>query len=250
MVLFLLTFLAGVLTVAAPCILPLLPLVIGGSSSRSDDSKTELLRRALVIIGSLALSVFIFTMLLKATTSLLGVPQVVWQLVSGGIVLAIGLNFLFPEFWLTVSEFFGLPIRANKHLGLATKREGWLGSVATGAALGPVFSSCSPTYALILAAVLPVSFGLGVLYLLSYILGMSLALLIVALFGAAVTRKLGWALDEHGLFRRVIGVLFVLVGLAVILGWDKSVQTYLLEHGVYNGTSGLEENFQSFIKPS
>lgn len=249
MTLLLLAFFAGALTVAAPCILPLLPVIIGGSIAQADESRAALLKRTLLIVGSLALSVFVFTLLLKATTALLGVPQFVWQLISGGIVLAIGLNFLFPTLWLAVSEFFGLPLQANKRLGLATKREGWLGSVAIGAALGPVFSSCSPTYALILAAILPASFALGTLYLVAYIVGMSLVLFLVAFFGATLVRKLGWVLDEHSLFRKVIGILFVLVGLSVLLGWDKSIQSFLLEQGVYNGTSGLEEKFQPVMRP-
>ncbi len=245
MTLFILAFLAGALTAAAPCILPLLPVIIGGTIASSETSKKLLLRRALIIIGSLAVSLFIFTLILKATTALLGVPQIVWQVISGGIVLLLGINFLLPQLWQSVSLKLGLSLGANKRLGAVSGKKGTLGAIATGAALGPVFSSCSPTYALILAAILPASFGLGILYLLAYIAGLSAVLFLVAYFGGRLTHKLGWALDEHGIFRRIIGAVFIVVGLAVLFGWDKSLQTFLLEQGVYDGSSGLEDSFTS-----
>ena len=43
-------------------------------------------------------------------------------------------------------------------------------AIATGAALGPVFSTCSPTYSLLLATVFPVSFLSGIGYTLIYAL--------------------------------------------------------------------------------
>ena len=49
-----------------------------------------------------------------------------------------------------------------------------------GAALGPVFSSCSPTYALIVATVLPQSFLSGLFYISVYVIGLALMLLLVA----------------------------------------------------------------------
>ncbi|MDQ3065153.1 MAG: cytochrome C biogenesis protein, partial [bacterium] len=89
MALLILSFVAGVLTVAAPCVLPLLPVIIGGALLESDKDKADDRQwlRPLVIAISLAASVITFTLLIKATTALLGVPQIVWQIVSGTIVL-------------------------------------------------------------------------------------------------------------------------------------------------------------------
>src|SRR5690606_575151 len=100
MALLILSFIAGVLTVAAPCVLPLLPVIIGGSllESKKDKPDKQWLR-PLVIAASLAVSVVLFTLLIKATTVLLGVPQVTWQIISGGIVLLLGLNYLWPHAW-------------------------------------------------------------------------------------------------------------------------------------------------------
>jgi cytochrome c-type biogenesis protein len=232
------SFLAGALTVLAPCILPLLPIIIGGSLA--GDHKVAW-KRTITIIVSLSISVIIFSLLLRASTVLLGVPQEFWQVVSGGIVLLLGINFLFPIIWTTISARLKLQQSTDIALGKASSKDGTFGAILTGAALGPVFSSCSPTYALILAAILPVSFGLGLLYLSAYVLGMSLMLLLVAYFGRQLTQRLGWSADEDGWFRRTLGILFIIVGLGVIFGWDKSLQAWLLDLGVYDGTTGLEQ---------
>ena len=240
--LLLLSLLAGVLTVLAPCTLPILPLVISGSVQQK-NSRRQTFIRAMLIIGSLAMSIFVFTLLLKATTVLLGVPQLFWKILSGGIVLGLGINFLFPSVWQAISIRLNLQIVANKDLGKATGYKGAIGAILTGAALGPVFSSCSPTYALIVAAILPSSFFEGILYLITYIVGMMIVLLAVAYFGSRIIHRLGWALDEHGIFRKIIGVVFVCIGLAIISGGDKIFESWLLDIGAYDGTSGLEKYF-------
>lgn len=141
---------AGILTVAAPCVLPLLPVIVGGTIAGGAGG-ARARWRPWVIAGSLAASVTAFTLLLKATTALLGVPPQVWQTVSGVVIVALGANLLFPSLWDRFSARLGLQRRSNDLLQRSTRRAGLWGDVLTGAALGPVFSSCSPTYALIIA---------------------------------------------------------------------------------------------------
>lgn len=238
-----LSFIAGVLTVAAPCILPLLPIVIGGSviESAKDNRRRQWLR-PLVIAASLAVSVIVFTLLIKATTTLLGVPQYVWQLISGGIVLLLGANYLWPQAWEHIA--IRLSIKSSTTLGNAQKHQGLSGAILIGAALGPVFSSCSPTYALIVATILPVSFAEGLVYLIAYAIGMSAILLLVAYLGRAFVSRLKWLSNPNGWFKRTIGVLFIVVGLFILFGLDKDLQTYVLDQGWYAPISNLEERLR------
>lgn len=242
MALLILSFIAGVLTVAAPCILPLLPVIIGGSLVEGSKDKPERQwLRPLVIAISLAVSVILFTLLIKATTVLLGVPQTVWQVASGVIVILLGINFLWPHGWEKISNGSGFFKGTNAVLGKAYKHKGLMGAVLIGAALGPVFSSCSPTYALIVATILPVSFARGLVYLVAYAVGISTTLLLVAYLGQVFTSKLRWLSNPNGWFKRVIGILFIAVGLMVMFGIDKKIQAYVLDHGWYDPISNLEE---------
>lgn len=236
----LLSFAAGVLTVAAPCVLPLLPVVIGGAMVRGGDERRARWR-PYVIAASLAASVVLFTLLLKATTALLGIPPQVWQLVSGGIIIVLGIDLLVPTLWDRLSIALGLQARSGAMLDRSVSRQSIGGDILTGAALGPVFSSCSPTYALIVAAVLPVSFVEGVVYVGAYAAGLAGMLLLIALLGRGLVRRLGWLADPRGWFRRTIGAAFVLVGIAVITGFDKQLQTWILDAGLYDPIAALEE---------
>lgn len=233
------SLLAGVLTVAAPCVLPLLPVIIGGSIVADGDSRRARWR-PFVIAASLAVSVIVFTLLLKATTVLLGIPTQVWQVISGVIVVLLGINLLFPSLWERVSTRLRLGDRSNRALDASVQRQSVGGDILTGAALGPVFSSCSPTYALIVATVLPVSFAEGLLYITLYAIGLAIPLLLIALLGRSAARRLGWLADPRGWFRRTMGVLFIIVGIVVIIGADKALQTLILDLGWYDPIADLE----------
>lgn len=234
------SLIAGILTVAAPCVLPLLPVIIGGSIVADDADPRRARWRPYVIVASLAISVVAFTLLLKATTALLGIPTQVWQIISGVIVILLGINLLFPAIWESLSTRLGLGARSNRALDASVQRQSVAGDILTGAALGPVFSSCSPTYALVVATVLPVSFAEGLLYVTLYAIGLAIPLLLVALAGRSAARRLGWLADPRGWFRRTMGVLFVIVGLAVIVGGDKALQTLILDLGWYDPIADLE----------
>jgi cytochrome c biogenesis protein CcdA len=161
-------FIFGVLTVLAPCVLPLLPVIIGSAMMKNDR------RRAIIITTSLAFSIIVFGILLKATTLLINVPQQFLQFVSGGLVLIFGIITLFPELWEHISVRLHIDSGANQLLYKNAKNYSWVGAVAIGMALGPVFTSCSPTYALIVSIIVSQSVALGVVYLIIYAAGLSL----------------------------------------------------------------------------
>ena len=232
MALLLISFIAGILTVLAPCVLPLLPVIVGGSITGGTANRM----RALVIIASLGLSLVIFTLVLKASTIFIMVPQSFWSWFSGLIIIFFGLVLLFPALWERLPFVGGLSRSSNQLLGSGCKRGGFWGAVLMGAALGPVFSACSPTYFIVLASVLPVSYALGVAYLCAYVFGLCLALLFVALLGQRLVDRLGFAADPRGVFKRALGLLFLLVGVAVITGADKALQIKILDTGFLDVT--------------
>lgn len=241
MLLLVASFIAGVLTIAAPCILPLLPVIVGGSVARGGDQPSEKSwYRPLIIAVSLAISVVIFTLALRATTSLLGVPDQVWQFISGGIIILLGLSFLKPGLWDTFSAKIGLHKRSNKLLGSSTQKTGFGGDVAIGAALGPVFLSCSPTYLLIVSAILPAAFWLGFAYLIAYAVGLAGTLLVVAYFGQRVIRKFGWLSNPYGWFYKLVGLAFIAIAIVIIFGWDRDFQAFVLEQGWYDPIAEIE----------
>ena len=225
MLLFLISFIAGVLTVLAPCVLSLLPIIVGGSLAGGGR------RRALTIVVSLGVSVILFTLLLKVSTAFINIPPVTWQWLSGGILILFGLTMLFPRLWDSLGFVGALNRNSNKLLATGYQQNSLWGDALMGAALGPVFTSCSPTYFVILATVLPASFAMGFVDLFAYTLGLCGFLYIIALTGQRLVDKLGVTIEPEGWFRRGISVLFITVGVLVFTGTMARVELWLLERG-------------------
>jgi cytochrome c-type biogenesis protein len=236
MTLLVIAFLSGVLTVLAPCVLPLLPIVLWASAEDGDNKKIPL-----VIIGSLSVSIILFSLILKASTVLIGVPPSFWKSFSWGMIIALGIITIFPNLWKSVTSKFKLSDNSNKLLSKSHEKKGMMKYVFMGFALGPVFSSCSPTYALILAIVLPAGFWFWFLALISYTLGLAAILLAIAVFGQKLIKNLKWASDPKGTFKKVLWFIFILVGLAIISGYDKKIEAAVLDAGFLN-TTIFEQN--------
>lgn len=229
----LLSYIAGLLTTLAPCVLPLLPIILGGSLSGEKKDK----RRPYIITASLVVSLVLFTLLLKASTLFIGIDPNVWAVGSGILVIILGVSMLFPNLWVKVIGKMGIEHRSQGLLSKAYgQKNGTLSAILMGAALGPVFSSCSPTYAWVIATVLPVSAPLGVFYLAIYCLGVATSLLAIALLGRKLLLKIKWATNPKGWFQKSIAILFIIVGIFVATGLDKKVQTYLVDKDILNLT--------------
>lgn len=239
---------AGVLTTLAPCVLPLLPIIVGGSMAgalaeeRAESGASSLsvgttqqvvkersaVTRALVITISLGLSILVFTLALKATTALIGIPPQTWQWISGGVLIALGVVGASPDLWERLSARLGLQSRSAQKLGAARRRDGLSGEILTGAALGPVFTSCSPLYGYVIVTVLPAEPVRGLVLLGVYIVGLCATLLLIALAGQRIVARFGWAADSHGWFRRGLGIVFIVVGVLVATGAMKSIETWIV----------------------
>ena len=228
------SFIAGAFTILAPCVLPLLPVIIGGAAGAKNRWYP------LILVSSLSLSIVIFTLLLKAPSTIISIPQGVLKGISGGIVLVFGLFWVFPGAWEAISTKLNFLGWSQKGLQGARKMESNKSAILMGAALGPVFASCSPTYFFILATVLPVSFINALIYLIFYGVGLGLMLGLIAFFGQSLTHKLGWVADSKGWLKRSIGILLVIVGLAVITGVDKKVEAWVLNFNF--GITEFEQN--------
>lgn len=225
------SFVAGMITVLAPCVLALLPVIVGGSVQGNVRDR----KRPLIIAASLAASIFIFTLLLKATSLLIAIDPRTITYISGGVIVAVGVLTLLPSLYAKVLIKLGIEHRAQSLLGKSFQNKNSLvGPIITGAALGPVFSSCSPVYAYILATVLPVNFGQALAYIVAYILGLALVLLLIGYFGQRFVAKIRFASRPDGWFQRAVAVLFIVVGLMVMSGYDKKFQTYVSENTPFN----------------
>ncbi len=245
MIFFGISVLAGIFTVVAPCILPLLPVVMGAS----ETGDRHVGKRALIVIGALSLSVIIFTLLLKATTLLIGIPQVFWSWFSGSIIIAVGFAITFPSWWARVPYINKVSVLSNQAVGAGYQKKSYTGDALMGLALGPVFTTCSPTYLFIIATALPATFATGLLYLFGFTFGLALSLLVIAYFGQTLINALNARMDTAGRAKQVFGILIIVVGVLIVTGFDKKIEAYILDSG-YGATIQLENKLIEQFAPT
>lgn len=236
---------AGLLTVLAPCILPLLPIVIG---SAEPGEKKKISKKSLVVIGALSLSVIVFTLLLKATTLFIAIPASFWQWFSGVIIILVGLALLFPGIWARIPFVNKLSQAGNKAIGTGYQKKSYAGDALIGVALGPVFTTCSPTYLFIIATILPSSFASGFVYLIGFTVGLAIALLAIAYFGQALIRRVTVRSQSTDIVKKIFAIIIIIVGIAILTGYDKKLETAILDSG-YGATINFEEGLIKRFDP-
>lgn len=235
---------AGVLTVLAPCILPLLPIVIGSS----ETEKRSVSKKSLVVIGSLSFSIVLFTLLLKASTLLIDIPQIFWSVFSGVVIILVGLVIVFPTLWSKVPLVQRVSILGNKAIGVGYQKNNYAGDVLIGFCLGPVFTTCSPTYLFIIATILPAGLLPGLIYLSGFILGLAISLFLVAYFGGKLVAKIANRMGVTNRIKQTFGALIIVVGIAILTGYDKKIETAILDSG-YGATIDFEESLIERFAP-
>ena len=231
MILILLSLISGCLTIFAPCALPMLPIIVGGSLKKDEHPR----RRALIISFSLAGSIFIFSLLIKFSSLTLNLQPSFWAGLSGIILIMLGIFNLFPNLWMNLAA--GLKLRSGSDAGLAKSygNNYKLEPILTGIALGPVFSGCNPIYLFILSVLLPRKLGFGIINLLAYCLGLSVTLFAISIGGQKLIAKLKWATKPSGWFKRGLAVLFIVFGILIFSGADKKIEAWALQNNNWFG---------------
>ncbi len=222
MILFLLSYLAGVLTIVSPCILPVLPFVF----ARADK---PFVRNGFPLLVGMAL-----TFAGVATLAALGGGWAVRANEAGrwialAVMAVLGLSLLLPAIGdrlmrPLVSLGSWLTERAENRTG----EEGDVrASLLLGVATGLLWAPCAgPILGLILTGAALQGAGVGTtVLLLAYAAGAATSLALALLVGRRVFRAMKGALGAGEWIRRGLGAL-VLVGVAVIaLGLDTGLLT-------------------------
>ena len=236
MLIYLLAFVGGVLTILSPCILPVLPFVF----SRADQ---PFRRSGLPLLTGMAL-----TFALVATAAAFGGHWVV-RLNQGGryvaiaIFLMLGLTLLFPS----LAEALTRPlVQAGSKIQGGPSSEISVGkSFVLGISTGLLWAPCAgPILGLILTGAAIQGPGVRSSFLLlSYALGAATSLGIALLAGNKVFSAMKRSLSFDVWIRRVLGVAVIVGVVAIALGWD----TNLLTKFSFVNTAKAEEHLVSAL---
>jgi len=223
-----LAFLAGVITILSPCVLPLLPMIL---ATATQEGKA----RPIGVIVGFVLAFTAATLALSALVRLLGVPPDINRTLSAVVLAALGLVLVIPRLQLQFERLAGgLAGRAP-----ASQSTGFGGGIVVGLGLGLAWSPCvGPIMASVITLALNQSVGFGAIAVtLAFSLGTALPMAAVLLGGRQLVRRLGWVQHHAATIQRIFGVVLLLTALAIWLGWDRSAQILLLEW--FPGWEGL-----------
>lgn len=220
-------FLAGVLTILSPCILPILPIVLGAASSEHRWGPAAL------AIG-LATGFAALGLLIATVGVSVGLDPDRFRTISAVLLLVFGLILLIPPAQRAMTALLA-PLGNWANARSAGKPRGGLaGQFGLGVLLGGVWSPCvGPTLgAALLLASRGQALGQAGIVMLLFGIGIALPLLAIGMLGRRallrVRDRLGRA---SNLGKQLLGGGMMLAGLLVLTGWDKAIETWFIQHG-------------------
>jgi len=223
MTLFLFAMLAGVVTIAGPCILPLLPIILGTSTTRSHPS------RPLFIVLGFILSFSVFAIIFGLFGSILGISPTTFRTIASIVIGLFGLMMVFPRIqeWI----FVKLQPVLRKITPKADLNEGglWSGFIL-GTSLGIVWSPCAgPVLGSILTLVAQKqNLAQAGALLFAYALGAGIPMILIAYGGQAAATRVRSLAKYTNILQRVFGAIIILVAIGLYTGLDRDVQAWLI----------------------
>lgn len=224
---------AGVLTIAAPCVLPMLPILFGASVAQT--SRTRPLFIALGFILSFATVAFVFGIF----TETLGLSADGLRDAATVLLLVFGVLMIWPRpfEWLAarLNSLTGRVGQIGAHAG-----SGNAGGFVLGLILGVVWTPCAGPVLGSILTLIATSRNLphAALLLVIYAIGAGIPMLGVAYGGQYVTARVRSLARYAARIQQAFGVVVILTAVAIYYQYDTLI-TVWLSRFYPNGQVGL-----------
>ena len=211
---YILSFLEGIVTFISPCLLPMLPVYISyfAGQNTEGNKKTTVINALGFVLGF----TFVFVLLgafAGGIGSILNRYSTVVNIVSGGIVLLFGLNFM---------DIIRIPfIHTNRQFKMKTGKFGFLSSVLFGVIFSIGWTPCVGAFlgsALMLAASGGESLK-GIVMLLSFSLGLGIPFVASAILIDRLKSAFDFIKKNYRIINFISGGLLVVVGILMATGF-------------------------------
>lgn len=230
------SFLAGVVTILSPCILPILPVVLSGSLTG------DKWRPYGVVAGFIASFTF-FTLFLSLIVKATGISADVLRLFSVVVIALFGISLVISKGQEIIEKLF------NKLAGFIPsqgQRHGFWGGIAIGISVGLIWTPCvGPILASIISLALTGSVNSGaVVITLAYALGTAIPMLAIIQGGRALLNRVPYLLQNTAKIQKAFGVVMIVVAIGILFNIDRKFQSFILtvfpQYGV--GLTRFEDN--------
>jgi cytochrome c-type biogenesis protein len=225
-----LALLAGVVTVAAPCTLPMLPILLGASVGQTGKA-----RPAMIALG-FVMSFSMVALVLGAITRVFDFDPNSLRTAAAILLLGFGLLMVWPAPF----EWLSVRIGGFARGGSAMPSQSLIGGFVLGATLGLVWTPCAgPVLGSILTIVATsTDTGWASLLLVVYAIGAALPMLAIAYGGQAVTTRVRSIARIAPRLQQGFGLVVIAFALLSYLQYDTLIVAWLTAF-YPNGQIGL-----------
>ena len=218
-------FLAGVLTILSPCVLPLVPMVLAAAAGEHRYGP-------LALAGGLTISFTVIGLFVALFGFALGLDAEVFRIAAAVLMIVIGAVLLLPSAQTRFAAAAG-PVAdwtEQRFGGFSTAGLG--GQFSVGLLLGAVWAPCvGPTLgAASLMASRGENLGVVALTMLVFGIGAALPLLLLGLLSReTIMRWRGKMMSGGKAGKAIMGAFLVAVGVAILTGFDKKIEIAVLK---------------------
>lgn len=220
-----LSYLAGVLSTLSPCVLPLLPILVGSAVLAHRFG-------AIALAAGLASSFTIVGVFIASVGLAIGLDQEVFRNIAAVLLIVFGITLLSS----TLQEKFAVATSGLSSSGQSLlsriSTDGLLGQFALGLLLGVVWSPCvGPTLgATITLASQGQNLAHATLVMALFGIGASTPLIIFGMLSRqAVMKFRDKMLTTGSTGKKILGILLLTLGLMIVTGADKKFETAVLK---------------------
>ncbi len=216
--------LAGILTVASPCILPLLPILLGVSVGQTSKTRPLFIVAGFVVVFSAA--ALLISILVQHT----GLNPNSIRTVGIAVLAVFGLFMLWPKPFDILSGYLNSFVARTSAAGGTGL--GNAGAFILGMTLGIVWTPCAgPVLGSVLTLVaLQKELLFALILLAAYALGAGVPMLVIAYAGQYVTGRVASLAAYSRLLQQVFGLIIMLLAIALYFNYDVVIYTRILQH--------------------
>jgi len=220
-----LAFVAGLVTILNPCVLPLVPILVGSALGKARGGP-------LALAAGLVTSFTLFGFTVIAFGYSLGIDERLVRMFAGGLLAIAGVVLLVPQAQAALSAAAAPLTNAGNQQLEKVSSNGIIGQYLVGLLLGLVWAPCvGPTLGVAIAAASQgESLASAFLIFLTFGMGVATSILAFAYGSRRALGERGKALRTLARYAKpIFGAALLIVGLMVLTGFDKVIEIFVLD---------------------
>ncbi len=220
-----LAIVAGLLTIGAPCILPLLPILLASSVGRQN------IFRPLFIISGFIISFAATALFLSYIINRFMIAPNSLRTVAAMALALFGFFMIFPKLFEKITKYLNPLINKAENTSRSAGQGNW-GGFILGLLIGIIWTPCAgPVLGAILTLIATSNnVGFAAVLLISYSIGASIPMLLIAYGSQYITTKISFIARYSRIIQQSFGVIVILFAVALFFQFDIVIQTKLLQY--------------------